>query len=79
MPWEQPDDRRPPMILLPQQRLLIELLSMSGDIAVPKGAKDAILWRTLDECARKNMLTVSDINDGMSMISVTALGRMAVK
>ncbi len=33
--------------MLPQQKLLLELLAMSGDIAVPAEARETILWRTL--------------------------------
>lgn len=65
--------------MLPQQRLLIELLSMSGDIAVPTDAKDTILWRTLEECSKARLLSVDEINDSMCRISVTALGRLSLK
>ena len=65
--------------MLPQQRLLLELLSMSGDIAVPMDAKDTILWRTLDECAQARLVSLDEINDSISRVSVTALGRMSLK
>ncbi len=65
--------------MLPQQRLLLELLSMSGDIAVPTDAKDTILWRTLDECVRARLARLDEINDTISRISVTALGRASLK
>ena len=65
--------------MLPQQRLLLELLTMSGDIAVPMEAKDTILWRTLDECAQQRLLALNNINDSICRVSVTALGRAALK
>ena len=65
--------------MLPQQRLLLELLTMSGDIAVPKDAKETILWRTLEECVNKRLITLKDINDSICRISVTALGRVRLK
>ena len=66
--------------MLPQQRLLLELLTMSGDIAVPmEEGKDTILWRTLNECEHQRLVVVNKINDSMSRISVTALGRASLK
>ena len=65
--------------MLPQQRLLIELLTMSGEIAVPREAKDTILWRTLDECERNRLIVLKDINDSICRVSVTALGRASLK
>ena len=65
--------------MLPQQRLLLELLSMSGDIAVPTDDKDTILWRTLDECKNKSWTKLEEINSGMYRVSVTAVGRLALK
>ncbi len=52
---------------------------MSGDIAVPTDAKDTILWRTLDECVQARLVSLDEINDNMSRISVTALGRASLK
>ncbi len=37
-------------VTLRQQQPLLELLIMSGEIAVPVDAEDTILWRTLKEC-----------------------------
>ena len=65
--------------MLPQQRLLIELLSMSGDIAVPRDGKDSIFWRTLNECAQKKLITLQDINDSICRVSVTIVGRASLK
>ncbi len=65
--------------MLPQQRLLLELLGMSGDIAVPTDNKDTILWRTLDECKDKSWADLKEINPGMCRVSVTAVGRFALK
>ena len=65
--------------MLPQQRLLLELLIMSGDIAVPTDGKESILWRTLDECKHNRWIAIAEINSGMSRVSVTAVGRLALK
>ena len=65
--------------MLPQQRLLLELLSMSGDIAVPTDNKDTILWRTLGECKDKSWASLKEINSGICRVSVTAIGRLALK
>ncbi len=65
--------------MLPQQRLLLELLSMSGDIAVPTNVKDTILWRTLDECVQARLVSLDEINDNISRVSITALGRASIK
>ncbi len=65
--------------MLPQQRLLLELLTMSGDIAVPMEAKGTILWRTLDECVQKRLVSLGKINDGICRVSVTTLGRATLK
>ena len=65
--------------MLPQQRLLLELLSMSGDIAVPTDNKNTILWRTLDECKDKSWATLTKINPAICRVSVTAIGRLALK
>ncbi len=65
--------------MLPQQRMLLELLTMSGDIAVPRDNKDSILWRTLDECVQHRLVELDEINDHICRISVTALGRASLK
>ena len=51
---------------------------MSGDIAVAKDAKETILWRTLDECVQAKLVFLDEINDNISRISVTALGRASL-
>lgn len=65
--------------MLPQQRLLLELLTMSGDIAAPVDTEDSILWRTLNECVQKRLVSLGEINNSICRVSVTALGRVALK
>ena len=62
---------------LPQQQLLLELLIMSGQIAVPGDARETILWRTLEECRAARWLTWVEINPGLFTIEITRKGRQA--
>jgi len=62
--------------ILPQQLLLLELLVMSGDIAVSdKNGDDTILHRTMDECERKGWVSVKRFGAGFNKASVTDRGR----
>lgn len=63
--------------VLSQQKLLLELLIVSGDIAVPGTRDESLLWRTLDECGKARWLTLSEISPGVFKISITAHGRRA--
>jgi hypothetical protein len=60
---------------LPQQQLLLELLIMSGQIAVPREGEHTILWRTLDECRRSGWITEVEISPGIFRIDITRKGR----
>ena len=60
---------------LPQQVLLLELLIMSGDIAVSDNEKYEILHRTLNECIDKGWVTASRFGQGFNKVSVTDAGR----
>lgn len=62
---------------LPQQQLLLELLIMSGQIAVPADDKDTILWRTLDECKKTGWITWAEVSPGLFKIEITRKGRQA--
>ncbi len=62
---------------LPQQQLLLELLIMSGQIAVPADDKDTILWRTLEECRKAGWLTWIEVSPGLFSIEITRRGRQA--
>ncbi len=63
--------------IMPQQRLVLELIIISGDVGVPESDKDTILWRTLRECVAENWITLTEISPGIHRASITDLGRMA--
>ncbi len=62
--------------VLPQQQLLLELLRMSGDIAVTGVGEDSILWRTLMECQDKGWIEFVQIRPGLNRASITEHGRV---
>jgi hypothetical protein len=64
---------------LPQQQLLLELLIMSGRIAVPGDAEDTILWRTLQECKAAGWVTWVEVSPGLFSIEITRKGRHAIE
>ncbi len=63
--------------VLPQQELLLELLTVSGDIAVPGPPDESLLWRTLRECQQARWLALSEISPGIFKVRITASGRLA--
>jgi len=63
--------------VLPQQKLLLELLIMSGDIAVADDIKDTILERTIQECESKGWVKRSIFGAGFHKTTITSLGRVA--
>ena len=63
------------MSLLPQQQLVLELLRMSGEIAVLESAEGTILWRTLQECRNKLWIIQEEVSPGVFSVSLTAAGR----
>ena len=65
--------------LLPQQQLVLELLRMSGDIAVTDQPRETILWRTLQECRAKGWITTTEVSPGVYSVSLTAAGRRTVE
>lgn len=65
--------------LLPQQQLVLELLRMSGDIAVTDQPRESILWRTLQECRAKGWITTTEVSPGVYSISLTTAGRRTVE
>ncbi len=65
--------------VLPQQQLLLELLVMSGRIAVAKDNAEGILWRSLDECERNGWLVMEAVNADYAAAEVTDTGRSLVK
>ena len=62
---------------LPQQQLLLELLIMSGKIAVLADDTDTILWRTLKECRRTGWIIWVEVSPGLFSIEITRSGRRA--
>lgn len=65
--------------ILPQQKLLLELLVMSGDIAVSDDIKGTILDRTLKECRQKGWVETKVFGAGFNKTSITETGRTVVK
>ncbi len=61
--------------LLPQQQLVLELLRMSGEIAVLESAEGTILWRTLQECRQNRWIAKTEVSPGVFSVSLTAAGR----
>jgi hypothetical protein len=66
-------------VTLPQQQLLLELLIMSGEIAVPGDAENTILWHTLLECRTAGWLTSAEVSPGLFRIQITTKGRRAAE
>ncbi|MEO3428223.1 hypothetical protein AAFN88_05155 [Pelagibius sp. CAU 1746] len=67
------------MPLLPQQQLVLELLRMSGEIAVLESAEGTILWRTMQECRHNHWITWKEVSPGVLSVSLTAAGRRALE
>jgi hypothetical protein len=65
--------------VLPQQRLVLELLSMSGDIAVPVTDETTVLWRTLHECRLGGWVRIYEISTGIDKIQLALTGRRALR
>ncbi len=63
--------------VLPQQKLLLELLIMSGDIAVADNISDTILERTVVECEKKGWVKRSVFGAGFHKTTITEAGRQA--
>lgn len=65
--------------ILPQQKLLLELLVMSGDIAVSDDIDGTILSRTLQECRDKGWVVTKIFGAGFNKTSITEAGRGMVR
>ncbi len=65
--------------ILPQQKLLLELLIMSGDIGVSDNGNHEILDRTLKECVDAGWVTLSTFGAGFNKASITEEGRAAAE
>jgi len=64
---------------LPQQQLLLELLVMSGEIAVPRDSGGPLFWRTLGECRASGWATQVEVSPGILRIGITDSGRKAAR
>ena len=64
--------------ILPQQKLLLELLIMSGDIGISDNGEYEILDRNLKECVDAKWVTLSSFGAGFNKASITDKGREAI-
>lgn len=64
-----------PVTVLPQQRLLLQLVAMSGDIAVTNVGPNSILWRTLRECVQNGWVDAKQISPGVYKVTLHQEGR----
>ena len=60
---------------LPQQKLLLELLVLSGDIGVTRDLAGTVLGRTLEECRGHGWIEIQQVNAGLKAASITKRGR----
>jgi hypothetical protein len=58
-----------------QQRLPLELLNMSGEIAVMSASDDSLLWATLRECKSHGWATLHKLSDTATRIRLASTGR----
>ncbi len=61
--------------ILPQQELLLELLVMSGDIAIGDDMEGTILFRTVAECETQAWVTQKRFGAGFNKLGITDAGR----
>lgn len=61
--------------ILPQQELLLELLVMSGDIAIGDDMEGTILIRTVTECETQAWVTQKRFGAGFNKLCITDAGR----
>ncbi len=64
--------------ILPQQQLLLELLIMSGDIAVAENSVGTILASTLKECTQRGWVETKVFGGGFNKVTITDKGRQIV-
>jgi len=65
--------------ILPQQRLFLELLVMSGNIALPDKDDATLLFRTMLECQKLGWITLTPFGSGFNQAQITASGRKVVE
>jgi len=57
----------------------MELLDMSGDVAVPSVDNGSMLFRTLKECEHAHWIELSHFGAGFNKAHITASGRRLIK
>lgn len=65
--------------ILHQQRLLLELLKMSGNIAVPDSDNGTLLFRTLVECKTQGWINLTQFGAGFNKAEITESGRAMIR
>lgn len=65
--------------ILHQQQLLLELLCMSGNIAVTESNDGTILRKTLMETKAAGWITLTPFGKGFDMAAITDFGRRVIE
>ena len=65
--------------VLPQQKLLLELIAVSGELSVPEQPPGSLLWKTLQECTQSRWINMRETRPGTHSVRITAAGREAGK
>jgi len=65
--------------IMRQQRLLLEWLVMSGNIAVPDSDNGSLLFVTQSECEKAGWIKLTQFGSGFFMAKLTDAGRDMVK
>lgn len=65
--------------VLPQQKLLLELIAVSGELSVPEQPPGSLLWKTLQECSTSRWINMREVHPGTHAVRITAAGREAGK
>jgi hypothetical protein len=61
------------------ENLLLQLLSVSGDIAVPDDIGDTVLRRTLDACRESGWVAMNPVAAGFQKVTLTPAGQALAK
>ncbi|MDX2104578.1 MAG: hypothetical protein SF002_18805 [Alphaproteobacteria bacterium] len=67
-----------PSSALPQQKLLLELIVLSGDIGITRDLTGTVLGRTLEECRAAGWIELQQVNPNLRAASITRAGRALV-
>ena len=65
--------------ILHQQRLILELLVMSGNIAVSDVDDGTLLYATMKECEKSGWLTLKHFGAGFDQAVITQQGRLKIQ